>query len=295
MTDSKDASTALAVYDGPEYAVMQTPPDEIREIFLANMDDDVDEFDIDGVSIPGSGGLSWNVPDINGEPVSTDELVGVVILMGNRRAYWSKSFDETGGGSPPDCSSLDANNGVGFIRGDDPTKDPVARECKTCPMSQWGSKNNDPEDNQQACSKRKLAFLVRPDDIIPLKVDLAPTSVKPFKKFMNRLSRVRVMKHGAVVGLRLINDKSRTGIKYSVVSPRLLSTLNAEQAGCMKALGNALEPHFLKTGLTQRSEEDQHAAAPSGGDEAPPEAAEPEGEESGELFENEPQAEPAAS
>ena len=287
MTDTKDASTALAklpVYDGPEYAVMKTSPDRIREIFLANMDDDVDEFDLDGVTIPGSGGLAWPVPDINGEPTSVEEIVGVVILQGTRRGYWEKSFDETGGGSPPDCSSLDGNNGVGYIRGDDRGAQPRSRVCDKCPMSQWGSKNNDPEDNQQACSKRKLVYIVGENDIIPLKVDLAPTSVKPFKKFMNRLSKNQVMKHEAVVGLRLINDKSRTGIKYSVVSPRLHSTLNPEQAACMKSLGEALEPHFMKTGLVQRAEEDQHATTSPNGDEEPP-----EGEESGGLFENEPE------
>ncbi len=133
MTDSKDATTtALAkipVYEGPEYAVMKTSPERIREIFLANMDEDVDEFDLDGVSVPGGGGLAWPVPDINGEPTALEEIVGVVILQGTRRAYWEKSFDETGGGSPPDCASLDGNNGLGYIRGDNRGKDPVSRVC----------------------------------------------------------------------------------------------------------------------------------------------------------------------
>lgn len=252
MPEKKDATTELAVYDGPEYAVMKRKPDELRELFEENMED-ADEFDLDGVNVPGGGALAWSVPDLNGEPVTTDEIVGVVVLKGIRRGYWEKSFDETGGGSPPDCKSFDARLGLGYIRGDDRSKEPRERVCDKCPMSQWGSKNpSDPEDNQQACSKRALLFLVRQDDVIPQKIDLAPTSVGPFKKFMSRLTQANVRRSEAVIGLRLVGDKSRTGIKYSVVAPRLIATLTEEQGACMRALGKALEPHFKKTGIEQR-------------------------------------------
>ena len=116
-----------------------------------------------------------------------------------------------------------------------------------------------------------------------------------FPLFLDLDGKQVVVIGGGAVAERKVRSVLECGAKVTVVAPRLINTLNPEQAACMKALGNALQPHFLKTGLTQRPEEEQHAAAPSGGDEAPPEAAEPEGEESGELFENEPQAEPATS
>lgn len=269
--EKKDATTALAVYEGPEYAVMKRGPDQLRKLFEANMDD-MDAFDLDGVSVPGGGGLTWGIPDLNGEPTSVEEIEGVVVLKGLRRAYWAKTFDETGGGSPPDCSSLDNVTGTGYIRGDDRSKEPKTRACKTCPMAQWGSKKPmEPEDNQQACAKRYLLFLVREGDVIPQKIDLAPTSVGPVKKFFSRLTQAGIMKHEAIVGLRLINDKSRTGVKYSVVAPRLVSTLRPEHAAAFEALGLACEPLFKKTGIDSpppadvvdaaRAEENAEAAA----------------------------------
>ena len=83
-------TTALATipkYEGPSYEVMKRDPERMRAIFKANLTDDVTAFDLDGVSVPGGGGLAWSVADINDEPESMDELEGVVILYGDRRAY----------------------------------------------------------------------------------------------------------------------------------------------------------------------------------------------------------------
>jgi hypothetical protein len=271
----KDAAptTELAkipVYEGPEYAIMRQTSAELRELFEENMDD-ADEFDLEGISVPGGGGLTWSIPDLNGEPVAVEELVGVIVLKGVRRAYWEKSFDETGGGSPPDCSSLDAKRGTGYIRGDDRTKEPMERSCEKCPMAQWGSKKpEDPEDNQQACARRTLLFLIGPGDVVPQKVDLAPTSVVPFKKFMARLTKFNVKRSSAVVGLGLMNDKSRTGIKYSLVRPRLISQLPPSAAEAMKAFGKALEPMFKRTGINKPAQDliDQEQQQRQAGEEA---------------------------
>jgi len=247
MSESTKKPNQLAVYDGTEYAITRSSISELPSILDANIGsgNDINEFDMDRVSVPAGGGLAWSVPDINGEPQPEKELVGVILLHGDRRVYWEKSFDETGAGSPPDCSSLDSRNGFGIIRGGDV---PESRACKTCPMSQWGSgKPDDDNDNSQACSQRKIAYLIREDDILPLIIDLAPTSVREFNRFMLRLVSRGIPCWSAVVAVGLRQEQSTGNVKYSVAMLRLVSRLPDDQAAKMHAAAQAMKPYFDKT------------------------------------------------
>lgn len=248
-------SSGIEVYKGDPYAVMQYDKDAIAEVFDANVSGSVDQFDFDRVSMPGSGGVAWTVPDLNGEPEPVKELVGVVILHGDRRAYWETPYEESGGGSPPDCNSLNGKLGLGFIRGDDREGEPIERTCKNCRMSQWGSFNDDGEDNRQACSNRKLVALIRPEDTIPLVVDLAPTSVKPFSRFLLRLAGRGVPCYGAVIGLGLMQEDSRTGVEYSVVKPRLIAAVPSDQIASFKAVADVFRPIFTEIAIEEQGAE----------------------------------------
>ena len=255
-----ETGTGIAVYEGSKYEIIKGDLSEMSQILEANIgaENEIGEFDLDRVGMPGAGGLAWNVPDINGEPEPVAEIVGVILLHGDRRSFWKKSFDETGGGVPPDCSSLDGRVGLGYIRNDEPSDDnpPKRRACKTCPLSQWGSvaQVEGKENNGQACSARKLLYMIRENDILPLVIDLAPTSVGLLTKFMLRLTSRRVPCYGAVVGLKLKNEQSKGGVKYSVVAPRLISVLNEEETKDMYKAAEALRPFFNKTGISAGEE-----------------------------------------
>lgn len=268
----------LAVYEGPKFEILKQDLSQVREIFETNVSmDSIDEFDLDRICIPGGGGTHWMIPDLEGEPEAMKELEGVVILHGDRRAFWNESFDESGGGSPPDCHSFDGRMGMGWRRGM-PEGQQSEQNCKTCPLSQWGSGSDDPDDNTQACSNRKLLFLLRVGDLVPLCVDLAPTSVKPFNRFMLRLAGRIVPCHGAVLGLKLIQEESRTGIKYSVVSPRLVARLGPDDTAGMKAMADAMRPMFLKTGIEAVPQEGFSRKSDDGAEETVEVAEEPEAE-----------------
>lgn len=248
----KEKSTGLTVYDGNKYAIIQGNVDDMRDILAANIGGEgIDEFQLDRVGMPSGGGIAWMVPDLNGEPESVNELVGVVLLHGDRRVYWKASFEESGGGGPPDCSSMNGRTGIGYIKNDEPSPSnpPKTRACKACPMSQWGSgaNANNEKSNSQACSARKILYLIREGDILPLVIDLAPTSIGVFSKFMLRLTSRRVPCYGAIVGLKLRQEKSEGGIKYSVVAPRLISLLSPEDSADMQKAADALRPFFEKT------------------------------------------------
>ena len=124
-------------------------------------------------------------------------------------------------------------------------------------MSQWGSGNpNDDADNTQACSNRKLVAVIRPEDTIPLVVDLAPTSVKLLSQFLLRLAGRGIPCYGAVIGLGLANEDSRTGITYSVVKPRLIAKLSDQDCDRFEAVAESFKPIFQQIELVQETSED---------------------------------------
>lgn len=254
-------SNAIAIYDGEPYAIVRQDVSILPEILEANIGnpENLNEFDLDRVSMPSGGGLAWMVTNIDGEPEPLSEIEGVILLHGDRRAYWSIGFNESGGGSPPDCSSMDAKTGVGRIpvHADLTIKSPnfelgevESRSCKTCPMSQWGSYDPDKEsDNRQACNQRKILYIIRKDDILPLVISLAPTSIRGFNQFMLRLTSRMIPSYGAIIGLKLRQESSSGGITYSVVHPRLISVLSDGDRARMKAAADAMRPFFDRTGV----------------------------------------------
>jgi len=249
-------STELAVVSGQDFAITKTDITMLPELLSTNLgdlgDEGLREFDLIRTGIPAGGSQSWTVPDAGGEPLSVPEIEGIVIFHGDRRAFWLRSFDETGGGTPPNCSSVDGRRGSGIIRGEE-GEEPKQRACKTCPMSQWGSANPDnPDDNGQACTQRKVVFFMRKGDILPMVLDLAPTSIKPFKMFAMQLTSRGIPFYGAVVaiGLRVENDGGPSGkIKYSVVNPRLVSRLDDETTKIMRSVREAIEPYVNRVSV----------------------------------------------
>jgi hypothetical protein len=191
------------------------------------------QFDLDRISIPAGGGLSWNVPSLDGEE-SVKALEGIIVHWKEPRAYWSSSFEDSGGGTPPDCTSDDSVTGTGMF-GHDSEHNPTG-ECGTCPMSQYGSKDG----GGQACKQMRVLFTVQPDSLLPQAIVLPPTSIKPMKKYFLRLASRSIPFYGVITRLELERATSGSGIKYSVVKPSLVETLDPEMAASVKEYGDSL-------------------------------------------------------
>ena len=157
MTQSK----ALKIIDTNTYAVLQPGNDAltILEDTLAP-GEQLDVFSLPCIKAPAGGGGTWELP--NGE--SAKEIQAIVLHRQVVRAYWGASFEESGGGSPPDCSSMDAIIGEGDPGG----------VCRFCPNNAWGSG----KDNGKACRQITRLFLLFPDSILPVLLSLPPSSFK---------------------------------------------------------------------------------------------------------------------
>ena len=104
------------------YPVLADP--EMRAIIMENMgDDELDEFSLEQVKIPGAGSQVWTVNELGGMK-STEELRGIILAFHDVRAYWPGEFS---GSEPPECSSPDGKVGSQY------------GVCKDCPNAQWDS------------------------------------------------------------------------------------------------------------------------------------------------------------
>ena len=187
-----------------------TQGEKVKVVLEANLGGDkISQFDLDKVTVPAGGGIAWEVPGLMG-PESTPEIEGVIVGWKPVRSLYLTSFQDAPG-TPPNCSSDDGLVGFG-----DPLEKGIEerRDCATCPMNQWGSAI---DGNGKRCAERRLLFVLRKNDQIPIMVVVPPTSLKNAKSYFLRLTQNNVPYYGVITGLTLSKAKSKSGITYSQI------------------------------------------------------------------------------
>ncbi len=237
------------------YEAMSVAPHDIADMLLAaGGGQRISPFDLDVVKIPsGQGAAFWTVQTLDGE-MTTPALEGIVIMQRTIRSYWSKGMEESGGGSPPDCSSHDGVTGIGLPAGHpdldidtmevrfSQSGEEIRRgrfDCARCPLAEFGS---DARGRGQACKQNLLLFLLTPESVIPTVIKVPPSSIKPVRNFIMRIGGRGVPPHGAVMSFGLNKVKNSGGIAYFEIVPSLVRRLDPEEATKMKALRESLLP-----------------------------------------------------
>ena len=192
-----------------DYAVMKQSA-KVQEVLRANLGGDkINQFDLDKITVPSGGGSAWEVPSLAGVE-TLNEIEGIIVGWKPVRSLYLTEY--SGGSEPPDCSSDDGITGFGDPLGKGMEE---RRACAECPMNQWGS---DTKGNGKRCAERRLLFVLRRNDQIPIMVVCPPTSLKNCKSYFLRLTQNNVPFYGVVTGLKLEKDKSQTGITYSKIT-----------------------------------------------------------------------------
>lgn len=239
-----------------DYEIAKADPAAVLEAVQANLGGQkLSPNDLDVVKMPSGGGLFWEVPDLE-ETKAEKALEGVIVHHNLTRAYWKQDLDD-GGGQPPDCFSPDNTWGFG-----DPGDELRAqgKGCDLCPMSQFGTAD-DGEGRGQACKQSHLLFLATPEDMLPIVVRLAPTSLGPTKKFLLRLSSKAVPYYAVVVQIGLEKATSQGGQDYAKATFKVAKRLPGEEAARVKAFGDALRPVFEQTAAQEAGAPAEPAAA----------------------------------
>lgn len=183
--------------------------------------------DLDRIKIPSGGVTQWAVPTLDGESFEK-EIRGIIVHHQDVRSYWEKSFEETGGGVQPDCSSFDGITGRGIPGG----------ICSKCPLSQFGSGKG----SSQACKAAKILYVLTQDSLLPVAVTCSPGSIKPMKQYLLRLASRGMKPWHVVTTLALEKAKSGDGITYARVLPSVGGHLDATLKASAEAYSASLKP-----------------------------------------------------
>lgn len=227
-----------AVATRPKYAILHSSPQDIQAL-LENLGP-LDPFGtMDRLKVPTGGGTTWQVPTLRGEE-SAKDITGVILWIRPNRSFWRNSYDETGGGTPPDCSSDDLIEGMG---------DPGGL-CARCPFNQWGSlaQLNPKRDDSQgkACRETRLLFLVQPTKRLPLVVIVPPSSLSgkfpgTVQKYLLGLASEGLPPWAVETTLSLHTEKMGK-FPVAIIKATLARELPPEDAARFKAVADVFKP-----------------------------------------------------
>lgn len=240
----KKETKALAVIPPSDYAIANMEGGNVAEAIAANLGEcKLTEFDLERIGMPSGGAKFW---EIDGEPVG--EILGVIIDHRDGGAYWTKSFDETGGGVPPDCVSNDGFTGVGEPGG----------ECDKCALNKFGSAvNKDGTAGKgKACRNMKILFLLRPEDILPIVIVAPPTSLTAIRKYLVKLAARGIKFKEAVTRLTLEERQNTTGINFSRLVVSKAADLSEKEKAMIQAYSESMAPMMQRDIEIQQGEVD---------------------------------------
>lgn len=216
-----------------KYAVMEHDPDSLKALVEANLEGrELTAFDLNKAPMPAGGGTVWEIPTLEGSEAAK-EIRGVLIYERDCRSYW---IDDEMNGQQPDCKSDDAIHGYGVISDTDEMRE---RECKPCPLSQWGSAPNGSKG--QACTLKKILYILQPDTLLPMVVFAPPSSLTPINKWLTNLFSYGKFFYGVEIGLSL-EKVSGDGVQYSRIVPRVVRELDKKEAAAIDQYRTLLIP-----------------------------------------------------
>lgn len=238
MGNNKEMVKAVADIASRYPALMDSGGvDGVRKALAENLDgEEITMFDLERVKVPSGGGIAWELPDGEGGTDIQKQITGIVVFTKRIRSYWKTKFGEGDGNSLPDCTSSDCVRGVG---------DPGGL-CKTCRFSQFNSaldKDGKPARGQ-ACSEKRLIFLMREGRSLPTVLIAPPTSLKPLKKWLFDLSNGGLIYFNVEASFSLRKTKNQGGTEYAEVVPTTVRVIDPAERERVEAFARATAATF---------------------------------------------------
>jgi hypothetical protein len=238
MTTNNNQQIVLA---GENYAITTLSLQDLQEAVYENIGSgELKPSDFDRIKVPSGGATTWSIPTIDGE-IDVKAFEGVVVAWKDQKAYWQVAFDESGGGTPPDCTSEDMIFGMGNPGGD----------CATCPFNQFGSAD---KGEGKACKDIRTLLIVREGDILPIVLNVPPTSIQPLKKLFLRLVGAQTKYYDVVIKFELEKTKSKSGIQYAEVKPSVVGRIAPERRAAIKSYVDNIKPILHQVKIVDTSD-----------------------------------------
>lgn len=258
-------STALAVINPSDFALLQEGAiEDMTEAIHENLaGGSLSLRHLTRIQMPAAGSTVWQVPTAEGEK-NEAAITGIVILQQPRRVYYEKSMNEADGeNNRPDCFSNDAKVGYGVrFKGEQPS----AMDCADCPLAKFG-----PNGERPRCQLRRNLYVLREDDVMPVVVDLPPTSIKNVENYMASLIQTGTRYSHAVteISLQKATSKGGNGARQNAYSEAIFKKVGEVERSDRPAVNDykkAIEALVAQPVATNGTGNGYHAAADPAGE-----------------------------
>ena len=169
-------------------------------------------FTPDRIKVGAGGATTFELPGEGDEPDIVKSISCVILHQHPANVYYAEAFH--GGNQPPECSSVDGLMGNGTPGG----------ECARCPYNQFGSAGNG-----KACKNRRVLYVLREGEVLPLILNLPVGSIKEFTNYVKRLLTRGRKLNQVVTKIGVKRASSKDGIAYSQVTFAMERLLNEEE------------------------------------------------------------------
>ena len=196
-----------------------------------------DTLNLPRIKMPAQGATTWNMPDGHEGIVQT--LEGIIVEWTSPRAWWPDSIEESGGSSPPACSSADSIKGFGVISTEE-DETPAFHDCNTCPHNQWDTGRN---GRGKACKEKYMLYIVQngAEGVFPSVVQIPATSLPTVGRYMDGLYFDNVS-HWKIVSKLSLEKQGSASMPYSVLRIQRGEQLNAEEVTLLRKYREAITP-----------------------------------------------------
>lgn len=188
--------------NGQELALTDSVKGELANYFggAAHQMEEGISFRFAGVKVAHQSG-AFEMPD--GE--MTKQFTGVILHSQNANAFWLTSFDDSGGGSVPDCAS---KNG---IRPSMDSSNIQAETCRACGMNVYGSDGK----RGKACKNLRRVYVKLDGYDLPVRITIPPTSLKSMDSYVSLLGYRALRMIMVKTKFTLKPSQNKDGIKFS--------------------------------------------------------------------------------
>ena len=164
----------------------------------------------------------FEMPD--GEKIPS--ITGVMLDINRVNAYWEESFDSSGGGTPPDCFSMDGIS-------PDPFSNMKSDSCQTCEMNKFGSDGN----RGKACKNMKRVHVMIEGELLPYRMTIPPSNLKAVDLYVSLLTSKGIPYQLVHTKFSLKKASNKDGIAYSEVVMEKADLVNdIDQASNIKKI-----------------------------------------------------------
>jgi hypothetical protein len=231
---AKSKETAVATTESlAHWPAMRDNAPMVLQRIKAILGPQLDEFAFEHLKTPTGGITSWTVRDLEEGEKQVKTIQAIILYQTQRRAYWQVPFAQSGGGSPPDCQSVDMVRGTGHPGG----------PCDLCPYSQFGSGQG---GIGKACQEVRLLFVLTPEAILPKVIPAKPGSGSRNTPLFNYLVDTADTGYDSILtefSLQKVSSKQR-GLDFSQIVAKKMRDLSPTEIAHCQSLAHEMRAAF---------------------------------------------------